>query len=773
MRARDPPREMSRARAGLSGSSSPARPADHVLNSGAVVFPGVFDQHGCPLVLFPAEAQIKLSQLSPEEVSHFIHYCLRLHSIRGDGELLSVVVDLRQADLLITRFITETLLLLESDRRIIHSVYIVQPRKKDVQKQLSKLLTSRGSKRSRPVLFRRIFLKEVFELSNYIDRSQLPPNLGGYLIYCHHSWVTFVKEMDTFVLAFLSVVSRLPSCLSTLQSLAQIRVPVDLERLREFCCVNEARFQELRRDLGLDDLLKQCVCLLEKLRFPENDPCFQAMAGTVLYTHTALEMLRNYNRITAAVQKVEMLWQQVFSRARVQLQLLRLQREAGQIQEQMEALHRQKLQMFRTEVAKDTHSAAELRLQFEASVYTHAMALVRRSEDVLHTVSESLPVSQRSEPWLRDLRRSKEELSSEVQLQLQILRSVEDYHQAQQRVQSWYECVLSQSLLQELQWSEISSSSHLSSRLHIFLQRNPCPQVEELVKLARLANTVPEPSLQQTGTQLSHRCMTLRRLLTSAGVVPLQDLHLALQWQDEFLKSSISSAKPPSLCSFDSGFDCAGIGHLEARRDFLHGNQDESKPHQENMSGSESEGQPELVLGLQRDNTRIQIIPKITSDSVNLEISVKRSASLPKNPWLSLPIEDLESCYTVTIRSSSPSGFQEPELSPAGNLSSSPRSSSPSGFQEPKLSPAGNLNSSPRSSSPSGFQEPELNPAGNLNSSPRSSSPSGSQEPELNPAGNLLSSTLTDSEEKPVDGDPSLLWDSFNLHNLRPDSYEQ
>ncbi len=39
----------------------------------------------------------------------------------------------------------------------------------------------------------RVFLKEVFELSNYIDRSQLPSSLGGYLIYCHKSWAAFVK----------------------------------------------------------------------------------------------------------------------------------------------------------------------------------------------------------------------------------------------------------------------------------------------------------------------------------------------------------------------------------------------------------------------------------------------------------------------------------------------------------------------------------------------------------------------------------------------------
>ncbi len=50
------------------------------------------------------------------------------------------------------------------------------------------------------------------------------------------------------------------------------------------------------RDLGLDDLLKHCEGLLEKLRFPEKEPCFHAMVGTLLYTHTALEMLHNYNR---------------------------------------------------------------------------------------------------------------------------------------------------------------------------------------------------------------------------------------------------------------------------------------------------------------------------------------------------------------------------------------------------------------------------------------------------------------------------------------------
>lgn len=42
-------------------------------------------------------------------------------------------------------------------------------------------------------MFQCVFLREVFELSNYVDRSQLPASLGGYFIYSHESWVSFIK----------------------------------------------------------------------------------------------------------------------------------------------------------------------------------------------------------------------------------------------------------------------------------------------------------------------------------------------------------------------------------------------------------------------------------------------------------------------------------------------------------------------------------------------------------------------------------------------------
>ncbi len=155
--------------------------------------------------------------------------------------------------------------------------------------------------------------------------------------------------------------------------------------------------------------------------------------------------------------------------------------------------------------------------------------------------------------------------------------------------------------------------------------------------------------------------------------------------------------------------------------------------HEENVARvSDSEDlREELGFSLKRDSTHasVQIVPKITSDSLNLEIKVKRSTTLPKKPWLSLPIDDLESCYTVTITPSSSRDQARDRSSPTEELGSAPLQSQES------------------------FEEAELDPVGHV-----------------------LSSTLSDNEDQPscaVDGDPSLLWDTFDLHNLRQDSYER
>ncbi|XP_031722168.1 uncharacterized protein LOC116393742 [Anarrhichthys ocellatus] len=784
-------------------------PADHVLNSAAVLFPGAFDQHGCPLIVFPADEQAKLSsELCKAEVVDFINYFLCLHNKKQEKEsLVSVVADLRHASLPTTRFVAETLLLLERHKRTVHSVYIIQPKKKEAVKLLLKLL---APSKSLMASFKKVLLKEIPELSNYIDRSQLTASLGGYLVYCHQSWVAFIKEIDEFVQEFLSVVQRLPSCISTLQALSRLPPPSTFSELRHFCSTNEAKFQQLRRELGLDELLTHCESVVEKLRYPETEPCYQAMAGTALFTHTAFDMLQNHSRITAAVEKVELLWQQAFSKARLQLQVFQLREDALQITEQIKTLLQEKLQPYKIEIAKDAAEAVMLVSEFQASVHTPAMALILCAEDVIHTVSEILLYDgQTRERWVLDVERLKEKLRSAVNFILQTLRAVSSYHHHYNKANSWYRLVLCENVLQLLlsgvggdgvqrrSWGTIPAWRY---KMSTFLKKNPPPDTEELVHLGHLSKAILDDEVQEAGKQMSHRCLTLRKLMMSSGPVAVGHLQLALQWQYELLRSghvnhssadgatngttkdvqdvgkcesgteearlivmsatavsAVASAegKLPSLSSFDSGFDGAASSQSEVWGG-REGAVSQPQIHKDitfSVSDCEDVGSVGSSSG-----ASIQIVPKVTVDSLNLEIKVKRSVALPNNPWLSLPVDDLENSYTVTItQNPTPQKRELPSHNP-----SDPRTS---------------VDQSDRSRDQPTQTEVlrGTRPRGPQSGHWTIHSQSSVEDPELSPVRHVLSSTITDGRDKSIcttEGIPTLLWDSYDLHDQNDDAVD-
>ncbi|KAI1897404.1 hypothetical protein AGOR_G00082950 [Albula goreensis] len=360
------------------------------------------------------------------------------------------------------------------------------------------------------------------------------------------------------------------------------------------------------------------------------------------------------------------------------------------------------------------------------------------------------------------------------------------------------------------------------------------------------------------GKQLSHRCMILRKLLTSPRAVPINDLQLALQWQYEFLRgnhqnlanpclrpggpekeqistestnglprddrrfpgytsdihgrqsrgifSSTSkwdsvketlpcanqgatsvSGKPPSLSSFDSGFDGAGSSHLDvgAGRESWEGlarqqgTREGFRPivqqpqiHEENISSvSDSEDcKEEFEFNAVGDGgssrASIQIIPKITSDSLNFEIKVKRSATMPKNPWLSLPVEDLENSYTVTITPN-----------PQATARDSIRTPDPS--ERSRDQP---MQTATRSSTQnfSGVEEElSLQGAGEMEVGARErvgilQAQDSFEDSDLSPIRNVLSSTITDTQDRQnITIDPTLFWDTYDFHNNKPEACER
>ncbi|XP_035003999.2 uncharacterized protein LOC118101986 [Hippoglossus stenolepis] len=472
------------------------------------------------------------------------------------------------------------------------------------------------------------------------------------------------------------------------------------------------------------------------------------------------------------------------------------------------------------EVSKDAAKAVMLVSHFEASINAPAMAPLRCAEDVTRRLAETLPWDGQSrESWVRDLERLKEELQSAVHFILQPLRAVSSYHHYFNKANSWYSLVLCENILQELLSGVVPTEQHRRvtwgkipvwrCKLSTFLKKNPPPDTEELVHLSRLSNVVPGDAVQQAGRQMSERCMTLRNLLTSSGPVNVGHLQLALQWQYELLRSShlnqfhahsatngttkefqnslleskltkcergkgteqllgtsplaevsemVSAAcKSPSLKSFDSGCDGDGSSRLEAwkgREEVkglprLAGIRDCVRPtisHPQILrEHSNSVSDPVDHRGeADSSGTRIQIVTKVTEDSLNLKIKMKLSAAHPSNVWLSLPAEDLENSYTVII-THSPTTQKTDTCTNGTHCNSSP-------VQPTKMEESG-----PRSRDWIRHSQSSLD------------------DPGLSPIRNVLSSTITDGRDESTsttEGIPSLLWDSYDLHDHSQDAVD-
>ena len=103
------------------------------------------------------------------------------------------------------------------------------------------------------------------------------------------------------------------------------------------------------------------------------------------------------------------------------------------------------------------------------------------------------------------------------------------------QVQAWYRRAVCESFLQDLLWvtccdgqGDVSAGREWKPALESFLRVHTCPQVEELVQLAHLANIIPDPHLQTAGKQLAHRwagfplvfsCLRLKGLCPGSGRV--------------------------------------------------------------------------------------------------------------------------------------------------------------------------------------------------------------------------------------------------------------
>lgn len=233
-----------------------------------------------------------------------------------------------------------------------------------------------------------------------------------------------------------------------------------------------------------------------------------------------------------------------------------------------------------------------------------------------------------------------------------------------------------------------------------------------------------------------------------------------------------AEGKPASLSSFDSGFEGAGNCPVEAcgGREAVEGLSGSSEtrepmrivlnqPQVHSVFDTEDHRE-EFDFGSVGNSSRasIQLAPREPVESLNFEIKVKRSAALPSNPWLSLPVDDLENLYTVTV-TPNPTP-QKRDLRFPDPL-------------EPCTAPVqpGQCRDQPTQTEV--MSRTQFGGTRNADWLLQSQS-SCFEDSELSPIGRILSSTI-DVGDKSVcttEGVPTLLWDSYDLHEQKQDSVD-
>ncbi|XP_072355897.1 uncharacterized protein [Scyliorhinus torazame] len=501
--------------------SPPDLPEDRVLYSGAAIIPGSFDHQGSPLVIFPSAQHSKLiSDLKHDDLVELLKYFLhRLSESQTRNSLVSIVTDLRSARLDVASTIISSLLKIQHQfGRIVNTFYALQPQTKGIRKCILKSLGLSHSKLVSEPPFKCVLLNEVFELYNYIDRSQLTSDLGGYLIYQHEAWVHFRKEIDGFIHEYHALIQRFPSCLAGLQQLSLQSLPIKADELEQFSDQIKELHTVWRRDLGIDELLRKCEEIWEKLRDPKSDPWFLAMAGTAQFQQAFGDVHDKDERIRAIVEKVEFLWQQALARAQLLQKDVQCREKAQQIIDLITTEGMGKIHSYKLEIANNLSQAEILKLDYDVAIYNPAMKLIAESRRVLQDLGEvtkEKPGGKEAD-CKEKLSRLQDMFHIAVELPRQTLKAVYDFYYIFEKVAGWYHLLLQEVLFKEAVFAHdvhmsrfpleaaICLKTNWQHQVNRFLNKAPLPAVEELIQLRDLADCIPDALHRRRGKLLSH-----------------------------------------------------------------------------------------------------------------------------------------------------------------------------------------------------------------------------------------------------------------------------
>ncbi|XP_022218469.2 guanine nucleotide exchange factor DBS isoform X2 [Drosophila obscura] len=247
------------------------------------IITGGRSQEGCPLIIFPDNNNFSL--LEEADYQKLILYLSSVPSLQDADLGFHLIVDRRKDRWTSVKTVLQRISIYFPG--IIHVVYVLRPSGL-FQKAISEVSTKFSKDEYR---FRLVVCSALSDLHEFVDASQLTPDMGGVLIYSHHEWIQQRISLEKFSSLTHQVSAELDIFI---QAIHDTEFPNSVEATKTLLEVQGTDYTRLKEEIL--SAAKHGESLLENIKLIDEYKEFSERTGNVSAIERLLVQLEETER---------------------------------------------------------------------------------------------------------------------------------------------------------------------------------------------------------------------------------------------------------------------------------------------------------------------------------------------------------------------------------------------------------------------------------------------------------------------------------------------
>uniref|UniRef100_A0A8C7DVG8 MCF.2 cell line derived transforming sequence like n=1 Tax=Oncorhynchus kisutch TaxID=8019 RepID=A0A8C7DVG8_ONCKI len=470
-----------------------------------LISPSPTQTNGSPIIVFPEFPAF--GELQEEEFHNVLTYLTSVPSVTASGVGFILVIDRRQDR---WTAVKGTLLRIAGSFPVHLQLVLVLRPSTLFQRTLSDIFFKFNRdefKMKVPV----VMLSSVTELHAYIDRTQLPQELGGTQDYCHDTWISHRTAIEAFALMVKTTAQTLQSFGT---ELAETELPNDAQATSNLLATHTEKKGQMKEDL--------CVALGQGGRLLEsiNEPLQREPDYTM--NQDELENLATVQRLLGQLDETETAFDDFWERHQTKLeqclQLRHFEYYFREVRAQLDVVS-ERVEAF-SEVgispAHAEHILRELNSQEEKDVLDWALSLAAEGDGLIesaHYAEDSIL------PKCSELRAVCDEVTSFLKTKKVLLLRAMELHHCLEKASRWCEEGIYLLASQPVDRCQSQDGAEAAlQELEKYLDTAPQHQITDLNAIWRDYDSILNPELREQVEKVFQKQVSMQEMFEKRRV---------------------------------------------------------------------------------------------------------------------------------------------------------------------------------------------------------------------------------------------------------------